>query len=209
MSSLKELVYYTKQLSETGLVKGTSGNISIRDEDSLWITPSALPYDQLKEEDLVQVSLDEKQVRSGHRKPSSELPMHAAIYRKKEGIQAIVHTHSTYATMFAAAGKEIPPIHYLIADIGDTVPVVPYATYGSDELAVHAVAGLEKANGVLLGNHGVIAVGNHLSEAFRRAETIESLAQMALGARMLGEYKPLSQSQLDEAKEKFASYITS
>lgn len=209
MAKLEELVYYTKSLVTSGLVTGTSGNISFKDEDknTMWITPSALPYDQLTVEDLVEISLETGETVTGHRKPSSEKPMHSSIYIKRPDIQAIVHTHSTYATMFACAGKEIPPVHYLLADIGDKVPIAPYAVYGSDELAQYAVEAMKEANGTLLQNHGVIAVGADLPTAFMRAEIIENVARLAWGASRLGPVAELTAEQMEEARKGFSTYF--
>lgn len=209
MTHLEELVHYAKKLITTGLVSGTSGNISFRDtsNNTMWITPTALPYEQMTVDDLVQVDLSTGEVVSGNRKPSSERPMHQSIYNQRGDIKAIVHTHSTYATMFAVAGKEIPPVHYLLADIGNGVPVAPYATYGSEQLARNAVEAMKGANGTLLANHGVIAVGPTLATAFNRAQVIEDVARLALGAHILGSYQLLNEEQLDDARAGFKTYF--
>ncbi|MGI6126350.1 MAG: class II aldolase/adducin family protein [Planifilum sp.] len=212
MDELKELVHTAKALYRTGLVRGTSGNVSLRDPESpdrMWITPSAIPYDAITTEDLVQVDLNSGLPVSGRRKPSSETPMHSAIYRLRSDVQAVVHTHSTYATMFACAGEEIPTVHYLIAEIGDRVPVADYAVYGSEELARNAVEALQSAgsNGALLKNHGVITVGDSLASAYARAEIIETVAQLAFGAKLIGRCQMLSPEQLEETRKKFVSYF--
>ncbi|MFD0714176.1 class II aldolase/adducin family protein [Paenibacillus sp. GCM10027626] len=209
MTKIEQLVYFSKKLYSLGLVSGTSGNISFRDAEkaTMWITPSALPYDVMTVEDLVEIDLATGETVTGHRKPSSEKPMHQSIYNRRENIGAIVHTHSTYATMFACAGMEIPPVHYLLADIGDSVPIAPYATYGSEELAQYAVEAMDNANGTLLQNHGVIAVGSDLLSAFQRAEIIENMAQLAWGASALGSLKLLSDKQMAEARTGFSTYF--
>ncbi len=212
MEQLKELVHTAKELYRTGLVRGTSGNVSIRDPENpgrMWITPSAIPYDAITVEDLVQVDLESGSLIRGNRKPSSETPMHSAIYRLRSDVRAVVHTHSTYATMFACAGEEIPTVHYLIAEIGDRVPVADYAVYGSEELARNAVEALKSAgaNGALLKNHGVITVGDNLSSAYVRAEIIETVAQLAFGAKLIGRCETLSPEQLEETRKKFVSYF--
>ncbi|MEW9031332.1 MAG: class II aldolase/adducin family protein [Planifilum fimeticola] len=212
MEQLKELVHTAKELYRTGLVRGTSGNVSIRDPENpgrMWITPSAIPFDAITTEDLVQVDLESGAPVRGSRKPSSETPMHSAIYRLRSDVRAVVHTHSTYATMFACAGEEIPTVHYLIAEIGDRVPVADYAVYGSEELARNAVEALKSAgaNGALLKNHGVITVGENLSSAYVRAEIIETVAQLAFGAKLIGRCETLSPEQLEETRKKFVSYF--
>ncbi|MBO2533838.1 L-fuculose-phosphate aldolase [Planifilum fulgidum] len=212
VEELKELIHTAKELYRTGLVRGTSGNVSVRDPESpgrMWITPSAIPYDEITVEDLVQVDLESGTPVRGSRKPSSETPMHRAIYRLRSDVRAVVHTHSTYATMFACAGEEIPAVHYLIAEIGDRVPVADYAVYGSEELARNAVEALRRAgaNGALLKNHGVIAVGESLSKAYVRAEIIETVAQLAFGAKMIGRWELLTPEQLEETRKNFGSYF--
>ncbi|SFJ64760.1 class II aldolase/adducin family protein [Thermoflavimicrobium dichotomicum] len=206
---LEEVIRYARKLVQEGLVTGTTGNVSIRhpEKNTMWITPSAIPYDQMEVADLLEVDLETGKVITGSQRPSSETPMHRWIYLGRSDIQAIVHTHSPYATMFAAVGKAIPAVHYLVADIGNEVPVAPYAIYGSEELARNAMQALENANGALLEHHGVIAVGKTMADAYRRAELIEYVAQIAFGASILGASKCLSSEQLDEVRSKFGNYF--
>lgn len=208
MNMKQEVVKYAKMCSNSGLTVGTSGNVSIRHGDMMYITPSALPYDEMKEEDVLEVDLRSGEVVHGHRKPSSETPMHSHIYAKSPEIKAIVHTHSTYATMFACAHKPIPPVHYMIADIGREIPVAPYATYGSEQLANYAVETLGDNQGVLLANHGVVAVGSNLKDAYRRAEVIEEVALLAYGSYTLNSVNPLTEQDLDNALEGFKTYVS-
>ncbi len=221
-----ELVRYARALVSHGLVSGSSGNISIRatgtradgaaddetgedGEELLWVTPSALAYEEMTAADCVAVALASGAVRVGTRRPSSETPMHRAVYLARPDVRAIVHTHSLYATMFAIANEPVPPVHYVLAEIGDSVPVAPYAPYGSQELAQAAVATLGRdGHGILLRNHGVLAVGPDLATAFRRAETIETVAHLAWGARLLGPVTPLTPAQMAEARARFATYFT-
>lgn len=208
MSIKSEVVKYAKMCSSTGLTVGTSGNVSVRKGNIMYITPSALPYDEMTEEDVLEVDLNTGEIVAGHRKPSSETQMHTNMYKKSDAIEAVVHTHSTYATMFACAHLPIPPIHYMIADIGKEVPVAPYARYGSELLAKYAVAALDDANGVLLANHGVVTVGSTLADAYRRAETVEEVAKLAYGSHQLNSFKPLSDEQLDDVLEGFKTYVS-
>lgn len=208
MSIQNEIVKIAKQCYETGLVVGTAGNVSVREGDMMYITPSALPYNEMTEEDVLKVDLTTGKVIEGNRKPSSETPMHTNIYLQKKEIKAIVHTHSTYATIFACAHKAIPPVHYVIADIGREVSVAPYARYGSESLAGYAVETLGDANGVLLANHGVVAVGDTLADAYRRAEAIEELALLTYGSHVLNSVNPLTEEELDEALEGFKTYTS-
>ncbi|MGG1659232.1 class II aldolase/adducin family protein [Brevibacillus sp. NRS-1366] len=208
MQVKKDIVHYAKMLEKNGLVVGTAGNISVKIGDTMYITPSALPYEEMEEQDILEVDLVSGDVIAGKRKPSSETPMHSYIYKHNSRIKAIVHTHSTYATMFACAHLPIPIVHYTAADIGNEIAVAPYARYGSEELALHAVNTLGDNNGVLLANHGVIAVGETLKDAFRRAEAIEEVAHLAYGAHQLNSVKPLGPKDLAEAVEGFKTYVS-
>ncbi len=204
----RDIVEYAQRMEKTGLVVGTAGNVSAKVGNIMYITPSALPYSEMTEADILEVDLTTNAVVAGKRKPSSETPMHSNIYKHNASIKAIVHTHSTYATMFACAHMPIPFVHYAAADIGTEIAVAPYARYGSEQLAINAVNTLGDNNGVLLANHGVIAVGETLKDAFRRAETIEEVARLAYGSYLLNSVKPLSEKDLADALEGFKTYVS-
>lgn len=208
MNFKQEVVKYAKMTYDNGLTVGTAGNVSLRDGNIMYITPTALPYDQMIESDILEVSIETGDILVGTRKPSSETSMHRYIYQKNDKIEAIVHTHSTYATIFACAHMPVPPIHYSIADIGRQISVAPYARYGSEELANHVVDSLGTDTGILLANHGAVAVGETLKDAYRRAEVIEEMAHLAYGSHLLGSVNPLTNEQLDDALEGFKTYIS-
>lgn len=203
-----EIVKYAKLLEHRNLVIGTTGNISVRIQDRMFITPSAVPYEEMTEADILEVDIFTRTILSGSQKPSSETPMHSFIYSKNSRVDAIVHTHSKYATIFACANMPIPPVHYIIADIGREVAVAPYAPYGTKELADNAVAALKDSNGILLANHGVLAVGSSLKDAFRRAEVIEEVAHLAYGSFALNQVKPLNDEQMTDALSRFSEYVS-
>src|SRR5690625_1519854 len=115
MNYKHEVVKYAKKCFDSGLTVGTAGNVSVRVENLMYITPSALPYDEMTEEDILIVDLMSDKIVEGSRKPSSETPMHSNFYRNNSNVMAIVHTHSKYATIFACAHMPIPPVHYTIA----------------------------------------------------------------------------------------------
>ncbi|MEM7020444.1 MAG: class II aldolase/adducin family protein, partial [Pseudomonadota bacterium] len=164
------------QMNAQGINQGTSGNVSQRWQDGFLVSPSALPYDQTTESDIVFVDLEG--IPTGRRKPSSEWRFHKDIYLHRPDIQAIVHTHSTYATALAIKGMEIPPLHYMVAaGGGHTIRCAPYATYGTQALSDHALVALEDRACCLLANHGVIATGPNLEKALWLAGEIEVLAQ--------------------------------
>lgn len=205
-----ELVAAGRRLQAAALVVGTSGNLSARDPDRperFWISPMAMDIGELHPDDLVAVDQATGTVVGGRRRPSSETALHRRLYLARTEIQAVVHTHSLYATMFAVAGEPIPPVHYAIAELGDRIPVVPYAPYGSDALADGAAAHLVPGVGaVLLQNHGVVTVGASLREALRRAELVEWLARLALGARWAGTPRLLTPAELDDVRRRLADY---
>src|SRR5690606_14470173 len=142
------------------------------------ITPSGLPYDSMRPEDIVVVD-EEGRVIEGDLAPSSETPMHTAVYRNRPWVQGVVHTHSRYATAFACANQPIRAAHYLVAFAGREVPVAEYATFGTPELAEKAIEALPpNGKAVLLKHHGVLTVGASVEEAFRIASVVEYAAEI-------------------------------
>jgi L-fuculose-phosphate aldolase len=176
------------QLVKKGLVAGTWGNISARISggDVFLITPSGVPYFDLQPGDLVAVDLEGK-VREGCLRPSSETLLHAAIYQERPDVQGIVHTHSIYASVFAANHMDLPPVLEEMAQLlGGTVRVAPYASPGTEKLAASAVASLGESTAVILANHGVVGVGCSLAEALLICQVVEKGAQVFLLAKLLG-----------------------
>ncbi len=189
------LVEAARRAYEEKLFAGTSGNLSLwRAEDSLMlITPTSLRYEELCPEDIVWMRLDGSVVEGRHA-PSSEWRMHAEVYRCCPGITAQVHTHSPYATAFAAARKPIPAcLIEMLAFLGGDVPCAGYAAPGSRELGLECARALPGRGGCLLSNHGVLAVGSNLSQALLRAEYIEDAAKISILAMQLGGPVPLSE----------------
>jgi L-fuculose-phosphate aldolase len=202
-----QVVEIARRMAQAALSAGTSGNVSARvDADTIAITPSGVPYDMLTEEDVVLLNIHTRAVVRGRMKASSETPMHTAIYVQRPDVGAIVHTHSLYATAFAVAGKPIEAVHYVIATMGYRIPVVPYYTYGTEELADAAAATLRQGKAALLQNHGVLALGSDLNEAYYHAETVEYLARLQFLAHQLGGANVLSPDQIAEVMEKFKGY---
>jgi L-fuculose-phosphate aldolase len=190
-----------RELEAAGLVQGTSGNLSVRDplSGSIAITPSAVPYRHIQPADVLLVGPDGDPEEGGH-PPSSELGMHLGLYRARPDVGAVVHTHSPWATTWAVLGREIPAVHYVIAPLGDSVRVAPYATYGSPELAANAVRTLGGDNGVLLASHGVITVGADLGAALENAVQVEFLAEVCWKAKQIGEPVILPPRELDRVR---------
>jgi L-fuculose-phosphate aldolase len=190
-----------RELEAAGLVQGTSGNLSVRDplSGTIAITPSAIPYLRIQPADVLLVSAG-GHLEEGDHRPSSELDMHLALYRSRPDVGAVVHTHSPWATTWAVLGREIPAVHYVIAPLGDSIRVAPYATYGSPELAANAVRTLGDDNGVLLASHGVVTVGAELPEAMEHAVRVEFLAEVCWKAAQIGEPVILPPRELDRVR---------
>jgi L-fuculose-phosphate aldolase len=204
-----EIVEASSSMSVSGLVVGTSGNVSARTPDgNVLMTPSGLDYELMEPEDVVLVDLDGKVI-EGSFEPSVETPMHTWIYRSRPEAGGIVHTHARYSTTLACLNWEITPIHYMLAVLSDegTVPIARYATYGTEELARNAARALgDSHRACLLRNHGTIAVGASVSEAYSRTELMEEMAEVYYRARLAGEPVLLTPEQLAEVSAKIHDY---
>ena len=200
-----EVIATARAMRSSGLVVGTSGNVSARVGDAVLITPSGMDYDALTPDDLC--ALDGGGAARGRRKPSSEAPMHLAIYAARREVEAIVHTHSTAATALACLGKGIPAFHYMVAAAGGAdIRCAPYATFGSAALAAHALAALDGRRACLLANHGMIALGSTLAGALALAREVENLAEQYLRTLAVGQPNLLDDAEMARVIAKFASY---
>src|ERR671916_29642 len=203
------MVEFSRRMSVSGLVVGTSGNVSARTPDgNVLMTPSGLDYELMEPEDVVLVDLDGK-VLEGSFEPSVETPMHTGIYRSRPETRGIVHTHARYSTTLACLNWEITPIHYMLAVLSDEgrVPIARYATYGTEELARNAAQALGNSHrACLLRNHGTIAVGPSVSEAYSRTELLEEMAVVYYCTRLAGEPVLLTEQQLAETSAKIHYY---
>jgi L-fuculose-phosphate aldolase len=205
-----EIVRVARLLRSRGLAIGTSGNVGARlDDGRIAITPSTMDYDEMTAEDIVVVGPDGAPSEGRHR-PSSELALHVEIFAARPDVRAIVHTHSPFATTFAAARRPVPAVHYvlalLVAPGRDDLRVAPYATFGTVELARNAVATLGSDAAVLLANHGVVAVAGSLASALGRAERVEELAMLAWRAEQVGGATLLDATELDRVREQMARF---
>jgi L-fuculose-phosphate aldolase len=195
------LVEYGRRLVQDRLTVGTAGNLSLRLGDVLAITPSGVPYERVAAADMVLVDA-EGTPRGG--KPSSELPLHRAIYASTDA-GAVVHTHSPYATAIAAVlDDELPPVHYTTALLGGPVPVVPYSTYGTQALADATREALRDRSAALLQSHGVVAYGDTLPEAYERAQLVEWLAEVYTHACAVGRPRLFDAGELETVARKMA-----
>ncbi|MBZ4323582.1 class II aldolase/adducin family protein [Streptomyces huiliensis] len=211
-----EVLATARRTVADGLVVGTSGNVSARIGDMILVTPGGVPYDRLRPEDVVAVGLDGRPVSGGlapdgpapgRLAPTSELPLHLAVYRATDAT-AIVHTHAVHATAVSTLVTELPAIHYMTAALGGPVRVAPYALYGSDELARHALTALDGRTGCLLRNHGTLTYGTTLDQAYDRTAQLEWMCRVWLAASGVSGRTPslLDAGQLAEAGEKLRGY---
>lgn len=189
-----------------GLVVGTSGNVSARVDDVVLVTPTGVPYDRLGADDLCAVDLTGRTV-AGTLRPTSELPMHLAVYRATD-TTAVVHTHAVHATAVSTLVDELPAIHYMAAALGGPVRVAPYAAYGSDELAAHLLAALAGRSGALLRNHGTLTHGGSLDEAYDRTAQLEWMCRVWLAAASVPGRTPalLPREEIDRIAGRLRGY---
>ncbi len=196
-----------RALVERSLNHGTSGNVSVREGSGMLITPSGIPVEALGPDQIVHVSLD-GEPGTEQPKPSSEWRLHAAVYRGRSDIQALVHTHSPHATALACLRQRIPAFHYMVAAAGgDCIPCAEYATFGTSELADALVKALGRhGRACLMANHGVLAAGSDLPSALALAQEVEYLARVYLLARQAGSPEILDAEEMRRVAERFAGY---
>lgn len=187
----KILLNMTRRSYEEALFAGTSGNLSVydREKETMIITPSSIPYETMKEEDLVLMKLSGEIIEGRHR-PSSEWRMHAAVYKEREEVGAVVHTHSPYATSFAVNREPIPIILIeMIPFLGGDMLVADFAMPGTEDVGREALKVLKGRNACLMSNHGVLAVGENLEQAHIRAIYAEDAAKIYSLAKSNGQVK--------------------
>jgi L-fuculose-phosphate aldolase len=193
------------KMNALGINQGKAGNVSARAGDGYLITPSGLPYDETNVDDIVRMDLTG--ITIGKRSPSSEWRFHQDIYIGRPEVNAIVHTHSPYATTLACMGLEVPAFHYMVAVTGGkNIRCAPYATFGTQALSDHAVAALQDRKACLLANHGLIAIGSSLKTALALAVEVEALCGQYWRVLQVGKPVLLSDAEMDVVLEKFRTY---
>lgn len=200
MHSEREAVAaYCRKLTELGLTRGTGGNISIYDRElkTFAISPSGMDYFQMKPEDVVVMGRDGEHI-EGMRKPSTEVELHRIFYEKREDINAVIHTHSVYCTVLGVLRESLPPSSYLVAYAGTDVRCASYATFGTRELAENVYEAMKDRYAALMANHGLLAGGKDIDDAFTVAEEIEFCAETYIKARMTGHPVLLEQEEMTE-----------
>ena len=207
-----QIIEFSLKLNSTNLSPLRSGNISLRakedDKDGYLITPSGKKYDSLKSENIIFMGLNEEpENNDSGNKPSSEWRFHRDIYLNKKDAQAIVHAHSPHATAVSSHGKSIPPFHYMIALAGgEDIKCSEYATFGTKELSDNVINALTNRSACLMSNHGQVAFGKNLEEAFELAQEIENICQQYIIALKIGEPKILSFEEMKKVLDKAKNY---
>ena len=205
MTLHQQVANTARSMNRTGLNQGRSGNVSARHGDGMLITASGCHFDEITPAHIVETDLEGHF--TGTLKPSSECSFHAAIYRQRPDARAVVHVHSPWATSLACLRRPIPAFHYMVAVAGGKeIPCVPYARFGTEELARHVAEGVSQHNACLMANHGQIALGDSLEAALELAQEVELLARCYAQALTLGEPVLLDDAQMDEVLERFQSY---
>lgn len=200
-----ELVRITKKLDALGLSYGTSGNFSVRCGEGLLITPSGFGAEGLDDDDIVFVYLSGQS--QGRWQPSSEWLFHRDIYAQRPEFGAVIHTHSTAATTLACLRRDIPPFHYMLALLGgDSLRCADYATFGTQALSDNALIAMRERKACLLANHGMIAAGKNLADAFKYTIEVENLSELYLRTLVVGEPVLLTAAEFADAQQRFVSY---
>tara|TARA_B100000524_G_C23498747_1_gene316151 strand:- start:14 stop:673 length:660 start_codon:yes stop_codon:yes gene_type:complete len=216
MTNLKlEVIKYAKKLNDTNLSPLRSGNVSVRTDlsgkEGFFITPSGIKYNDLQEDKIVFLEMDEKKneqkIIDLRLNPSSEWKFHQDIYINKPNAIAIVHAHSPYATAVSAHGKNIPAFHYMVALAGgNDIKCADYATFGTKQLSKNIIQALNERKGCLMSNHGQVAFGKNLDQAFELAEEIENICHQYINTIKLGNPKILSFEEMNKILEKTKNY---
>ncbi|HYW26998.1 MAG TPA: class II aldolase/adducin family protein [Terriglobales bacterium] len=199
----EQVVEYARRMLAGGLVRGTSGNVSARPPGARWclVTPSGVEYPTMRPDDIVKVDLDGEALGAGMR-PSVDTPIHAALYRARPDVGAVIHTHSPYAAAFSTLGREVPP---LIAEsagfLGGSVRVLDYVPPAMPDTGELVAAGLGAGRAALLPNHGVVAVGEDLRRCYVAAHQVEESAHIAFIALQLGRPREVPASEIDRMHE--------
>jgi L-fuculose-phosphate aldolase len=208
LAARKSIIQASLSMNALGINQGTSGNVSVRYGDRMLITPSGVPYEELDPRDLcaTQIKKDGK-TWEGDLNPSSEWRFHLNIYQARPDVGAVVHTHSTYATVLAICGKPIPAVHYMVAASGGTeIRIAKYATYGTEQLSKNALEALEGRTCCLLKNHGVIATGPNIKRALWLASEVETVARQYYLSLAIGGGDIIPDDEINRIIEGFKRY---
>jgi L-fuculose-phosphate aldolase len=203
----QSLIDHCRAMNASGLSLNRSGNASVRWGDGLLITPTGRAYEHLQPDDIVFLEADGT-CPPGQLAPSSEWRFHCDILRAFADAGAVVHAHSPHATALACLGEGIPAFHYMVAVAGgDRIPCAGYATFGTPELSANVLRALEGGlRACLMANHGQVATGRTLAEAYALAWEVENLARQYMLARSLGATRNLPSDEMARVLAKFRDY---
>jgi L-fuculose-phosphate aldolase len=200
-----QLLDVSQHLLDQGLNRGTSGNAAVRCGDGMLITPSAMAVADMTPADIVLMDLNGNTLCGG--KPTSEWRFHRDILASRPDVNAVIHTHSAFATTLACLRKDVPAVHYMIAAAGgNTIRCTPYALFGEQTLSDYVLSALEGRKACLLANHGMIALGSDLTDALTVAIEVEFLCELYWRALQAGEPHILTPQQMHDVQEKFVDY---
>jgi len=200
-----QLIETALQMETMGLNQGMSGNLSVRIKEGFLITPSALPYNQCRAEDIVLMDLEGNA--AGSRKPSSEWRFHHDVYVQRQDAGAVLHAHSPWSTTLACLQTPIPAFHYMVAVAGgEDIRCAPYATYGTQALSDYALKALQNRKACLLANHGLLCLDADLNKVLALAIEVEDLAQVYSQTLQIGKPVLLSHAEMMKVIEKFKDY---
>jgi L-fuculose-phosphate aldolase len=202
------LVEKCLELERLNVNQGMAGNLSARSGQAMLITPTSVPYDKMTGAMIARMPIEtDYGAWSGPLAPSSEWRMHLDIMRARPDVGAIIHTHALYATTLSLLHRPIPAVHYMIAAFGgSTIRCTKYASFGTKELSDLAIEGLAERQGVLLGQHGMLATGGDLNEAMWRTVELETLAKMYVLALGIGHPYVLPDAEVMRTVERFKFY---
>lgn len=206
MTTQDQLLKTSQDLVALGLNKGTSGNCSVRAADGFLMTPSGLDVEDMVSDSMVKMQLDGSA--EAGKKPSSEWRFHRDILVSRPEINAVIHTHSMFATTMACLHKPIPPFHYMIAVTGgNSIRCAPYALFGSQALSDKALTALQDRKACLLANHGMIAIGANLEEALAITVEVENLCEQYWRLLQITPEPPLlSEAEMRDVFQQFQGY---
>ena len=203
----EQVIEYSLKLLSEGLTNGTAGNVSIfnREEGLVAISPTGVNYSELTPEMISIVDLEGKLIEG--LKPSSELEMHMILYRNREDVNSVIHTHPVYTTVLACLRQDLPAIDYMIAVTGATkVRCAEYASYGTKELAENAYKAMGSSLAVILANHGLTTAGKDIANAFNITVQVEYISNLYIKARNIGEPIILPDNEMNSMLERFKTY---
>ena len=203
----EQVIEYSLKLLSEGLTNGTAGNVSIfnREKGLVAISPTGVNYSELTPEMISVVDLNGELIEG--LKPSSELEMHMILYRNREDVNAVIHTHPVYTTVLACLREDLPAIDYMIAVTGATkVRCAEYASYGTKELAENAYKAMGNSLAVILANHGLTTAGKDIANAFNITVQVEYISNLYIKARNIGEPIILPDNEMNSMLERFKTY---